>query len=44
LNERLSLGYRLLKKHGVKSTADLVEIQKQFEQKLQAVMNIDEAY
>ena len=43
LNERLSLGYRLLKKHGVKSTAELVEIQKQFEEKLRAVMNIDDA-
>ena len=43
LNERLSLGYRLLKKHGVSTTTELIEIQNKFRQKLQAVMNIDEA-
>jgi DNA repair protein RecN (Recombination protein N) len=43
LNERLSLGYKLQKKHGVNSTNDLIEIQKQLEEKLQAVLNIDEA-
>lgn len=43
LNDRLSLGYKLLKKHGVKTTNELVEIQKQLEEKLQAVLNIDEA-
>ena len=43
LNDRLSLGYRLLKKHGVQTTAELIEIEKQFEKKLQAVINIDEA-
>ncbi|HJS55789.1 MAG TPA: DNA repair protein RecN [Chitinophagaceae bacterium] len=42
LNERLALGYKLLKKHGVKTTAELLDIQKQFEEKLQAVLNIDE--
>lgn len=42
LNERLTLGYKLLKKHGVKTTAELFVIQKQFEEKLQAVLNIDE--
>lgn len=42
LNERLSQGYKLLKKHGVKTTAELLVIQKQFEEKLQAVLNIDE--
>ena len=42
LNERLSMGYRLLKKHGVKSTSELLLIQKQLEEKLQAVLNIDE--
>ena len=43
LNERLALGYKLLKKHGVKTTAELLVIQKQFEEKLQAVLNIDDA-
>jgi DNA repair protein RecN (Recombination protein N) len=43
LNERLSLGYKLQKKHGVKSTAELLTIQQQLQEKLQAVLNIDEA-
>lgn len=43
LNERLSLGYKLQKKHGVSSTAELLTIQKQLEEKLQTVLNIDEA-
>lgn len=43
LNERLSLGYKLQKKHGVNSTKDLLEIQNELEEKLQAVLNIDEA-
>ncbi len=43
LNERLSLGYKLQKKHGVNSTKELLEIQQQLEEKLQAVLNIDDA-
>jgi DNA repair protein RecN (Recombination protein N) len=43
LNERLSLGYKLQKKHGVNSTNELLVIQQQLEEKLQAVLNIDEA-
>lgn len=43
LNERLTLGYKLIKKHGVKTTAELLTIQKQFAEKLQAVLNIDES-
>lgn len=43
LNERLSQGYKLQKKHGVSSTNELLLIQKQLEEKLQAVLNIDEA-
>ena len=43
LNERLSIGYKLLKKHGVKTTKELLAIQKQLEEKLQAVLNIDES-
>jgi DNA repair protein RecN (Recombination protein N) len=43
LNERLSLGYKLQKKHGVNSTNELLDIEKQLAEKLQAVLNIDEA-
>ncbi|RYG51015.1 MAG: DNA repair protein RecN [Chitinophagaceae bacterium] len=43
LNERLSTGYKLLKKHGVKTTNELLVIQGDLEQKLQAVLNIDES-
>lgn len=42
IDNRLSTGYKLLKKHGVKTTNELLEIQQQLEQKLQAVLNIDE--
>jgi DNA repair protein RecN (Recombination protein N) len=42
LNERMSAGYRLQKKHGVQSTNELLEIQQQLEGKLQAVLNIDD--
>jgi DNA repair protein RecN (Recombination protein N) len=42
LNERLSLGYKLMKKHGVKTTNELVVIQNQLQEKLQAVLNIDD--
>lgn len=43
LDERLSQGYKLLKKHGVQTTNELLLIQKTLEEKLQAVLNIDEA-
>ncbi len=43
LNERLSLGYKLQKKHGVSSTAELIAIKDQLEEKLQAVLQIDDA-
>jgi DNA repair protein RecN (Recombination protein N) len=42
LNDRLSLGYKLQKKHGVKSTQELLEIRDELEKKLQAVLQIDE--
>jgi DNA repair protein RecN (Recombination protein N) len=42
MNERLSLGYKLLKKHGAKTTNDLLEIQAKLEEKLQAILNIDD--
>jgi len=41
LNERLSLGYKLLKKHGVQTTNELLRIKDSLEEKLQAVLNID---
>jgi DNA repair protein RecN (Recombination protein N) len=40
LNERLSLGYKLQKKHGVQSTNELLEIQTSLEEKLQNVLHI----
>ncbi len=43
INERLSIGYKLLKKHGVKTTAELLEIRKALQSKLEAVLNIDES-
>ena len=43
LNERLSLGYKLMKKHGVKTTNELMVIQNQLQEKLQAVLNIDDS-
>jgi len=42
INERLSIGYKLLKKHGVQTTSDLLKIQKELSIKLQSVLNIDE--
>jgi DNA repair protein RecN (Recombination protein N) len=41
INERLSLGYKLFKKHGVQTTAELLAIRSSLEEKLQAVLNID---
>jgi len=35
LNERLSQGYKLLKKHHVKTTAELIQIRKELENKIQ---------
>jgi DNA repair protein RecN (Recombination protein N) len=43
LNERISIGYKLLKKHGVRTTNELLAIKQTLEEKLQAVLNIDEA-
>lgn len=43
LNDRLSIGYKLQKKHGVNSTNELLVIYQQLAEKLQAVLNIDEA-
>lgn len=43
INERTATGYRLLKKHGVKTTAELLQIQHDLGEKLLTVLNIDEA-
>jgi DNA repair protein RecN (Recombination protein N) len=43
INEKLSVGYRLLKKHGVTTTNELLAIKKDLGEKLQAVLNIDDA-
>ena len=43
INERLAIGYKLLKKHGVLTTKELLAIQADLQEKLQAVLNIDEA-
>jgi DNA repair protein RecN (Recombination protein N) len=42
LQERLSIGYGLQKKHKVNSTAALLSIQQKLEKELEAVLNIDE--
>ena len=42
LQERLSAGYSLQKKHKVQSTSELIAIQQQLETDLQAVLNIGE--
>ncbi len=39
-NERLSAGYKLLKKHGATDTQQLLDIQQVLQQKLDAVLNI----
>ena len=42
MNDRISTGYKLLKKHGIKTTNELLEIRNELNNKLQAVLNIDE--
>ena len=42
LNEKINLGYKLLKKHNVQSTAELLQIKESLEIKLQDVLQIDE--
>ena len=42
LNERLVLGYRLLKKHNVQSTNELLQIKNTLQQQLDKVLNLDE--
>jgi len=40
LNDRISQGYKLQKKHGVQATNELLQIQKQLKEKLQATLHI----
>ena len=40
LNERMAAGYRLLKKHGVTTTSQLLEIKEQLETQLDKVTNL----
>jgi DNA repair protein RecN (Recombination protein N) len=42
INQRLMDGYKLSKKHGVQTTQQLLSIQNELEEKLQAVLNMDE--
>ncbi|RYY55170.1 MAG: DNA repair protein RecN [Chitinophagaceae bacterium] len=42
LNERLSLGYKLQKKHNVSSTAELLAIRAGLAEKLETVVNMDD--
>ncbi len=43
LQERLSVGYGLQKKHKVQTTAELLAIQTQLEKELEAVLNLEES-
>lgn len=42
INDRLELGYKLLKKHNVSTTNDLLILQQSLEEKLQTILHIDE--
>ncbi|RYY48152.1 MAG: DNA repair protein RecN, partial [Chitinophagaceae bacterium] len=42
VNDRLSAGYKLLKKHGLSTTAQLVTLQEELQVKLDAVLNISQ--
>lgn len=43
VNQRLAAGYKLLKKHAVQTTAELLQIQAELAQKLQQQLNRDES-
>jgi len=43
VNDRIAIGYKLLKKHGVNTTDELLSIKKVLQQKLNDVLNISEA-
>jgi DNA repair protein RecN (Recombination protein N) len=43
INERLSTGYKLLKKHGVQTTKELLLLREELEKKLQDFLQVDES-
>ena len=43
VNDKISLGYKLLKKHNVNSTGELLHIKEELQQKLHDILNIGEA-
>lgn len=43
MQERLDIGYKLLKKHAVQTTAELLAVQSQLETDLQASLNVEDA-
>ena len=43
VNDRISMGYKLQKKHGVTSTAELLKIKDELQEKLNQILNIGEA-
>lgn len=43
LNERIAMGYKLQKKHGVQTTAALLQLRDELSEKLQAVLDMDQA-
>ena len=43
LNDRMAVGYALLKKHNVNTTTELIEIKNQLESELEKVTNLSEA-
>lgn len=42
INQRMSDGYKLVKKHGVQNSNELIQIKNQLEQKLQNVLQLDD--
>ncbi|WP_298732107.1 DNA repair protein RecN [uncultured Chitinophaga sp.] len=42
VNERLATGYRLMKKHGVQTTADLLEVKANLATRVESALNTDE--
>lgn len=42
INQRIAEGYKLLKKHGLHTTNELLDLQKELSGKLEAVLNIDD--
>ena len=43
LQERIDVGYKLLKKHGANTTAELLELQHRLEEELKATLDINDA-